>query len=319
MSAARLAASTTLAKVRRHDEEAEAQRRKQRLAEAADIDHATVDVETVQAGNGPRAEAELAVVVVLDDPRARGARPCQQRQPPRQAHGHAERKLMRWRDVGETRIAAPGVRRSRRSVPARRRGWAGCARRPRPVRRARRDSRAPPSTRRRPDRGAGDRRAPVRAALRRRRPPDRRHRTCHARGARGRQSRRAIRRGPPGHRSRAGQRDRPQSPAGEPCPHLNGEAIERGRPDAERARRTGDLQRRARRRCQRSAPSRDRRVLPGHAPCGDTRARPIVGQLTGDECARARPRGEIALGRQLIEGEHGSRPRDPEIGGQRAR
>ena len=59
--------------VARHDHEAEPQRREERLAEAAEVDDAAVGVEAVQARDRPGAVAELAVVVVLDDPRARGA------------------------------------------------------------------------------------------------------------------------------------------------------------------------------------------------------------------------------------------------------
>ena len=114
--------------VGRHDQEAQAQRREQRLAEAADVDHAAVDVEPVQARHRPRAVAELAVVVVLDHPGARAARPAQQGQPPRQAHRHAQRILVRRRHVGEPRVAARRARPSRRRGPRRPPAPARCAR-----------------------------------------------------------------------------------------------------------------------------------------------------------------------------------------------
>jgi hypothetical protein len=46
------------------------------------------------------AEAVLGVVVVLDDPRPRGLGPRKQIVTPSEAHGHAERKLVRGRHVG---------------------------------------------------------------------------------------------------------------------------------------------------------------------------------------------------------------------------
>ncbi len=93
------------AEVGGHDEKTKPQRREERLAEAADVDHASVGVETMQTRHRPRAVPKLAVVVVFDDPGARGARPFHERQPARQAHRHTERKLMRWRDVHKARIA----------------------------------------------------------------------------------------------------------------------------------------------------------------------------------------------------------------------
>jgi hypothetical protein len=63
-----------VAQIGGHDQVAEAQRREQRLAEAADVDDAPAGVEALQAGHRPRAVVEAAVVVVLDDPRRGAAR-----------------------------------------------------------------------------------------------------------------------------------------------------------------------------------------------------------------------------------------------------
>ena len=92
-----------IAQFRRGDEEAEAQGREDRLAEAPHVDHAAVGVEAVETRNGPLAVAELAVVVVFDDPRPRAGGPLEQRQSPRQRHRHSKRELVRGCDEDETR------------------------------------------------------------------------------------------------------------------------------------------------------------------------------------------------------------------------
>ena len=53
---------------------AHAQRGEQRLAEGADVDDGRLRVQALHGGDRPAGEAELAVVVVLDDPPAAGAR-----------------------------------------------------------------------------------------------------------------------------------------------------------------------------------------------------------------------------------------------------
>src|SRR5580765_4637643 len=73
----------TVVQIGRDHDEAEAQRRKDRFREGADVDHAAVRVETVQARKRARAVPELAVVVVLYDPRAGTARPLHQLDPAR--------------------------------------------------------------------------------------------------------------------------------------------------------------------------------------------------------------------------------------------
>src|SRR5262245_57291664 len=64
-----------LLEVGRYDHEAQPEGREERLAEAGDIDHPPVDVQAVQTRDGASPVPELAVVVVLEDPGARPARP----------------------------------------------------------------------------------------------------------------------------------------------------------------------------------------------------------------------------------------------------
>ena len=68
------------------DRIAQAHRRQQHLRERADVDR-VFRVVVLDAGDGARAVAQLAVVVVLEDQRAVRARPFDDLQPPR--HGHA--------------------------------------------------------------------------------------------------------------------------------------------------------------------------------------------------------------------------------------
>ena len=57
-----------LGEARRRQREAEAQRREQRLAERADVDHPARGVEAAERRRRPAGEAEVADGVVLDDP-----------------------------------------------------------------------------------------------------------------------------------------------------------------------------------------------------------------------------------------------------------
>ena len=97
----------------------------------------------------------------------RRARPLEQRQPPRQAHRHAERKLVRRRDVDEARGARAPARSAVdvEAVGVDRHGHDPRARGP-AARCARPGSPAPPSTRGHPGRAAGGRRARSPAARR---------------------------------------------------------------------------------------------------------------------------------------------------------
>src|SRR5687768_4021839 len=67
-------------------------------------------IESLERGKRTPRVAILAVVIILDDQRAGGASPLEQREPPRQAHVDAKRKLMPRRDIDETKVAVSRVR-----------------------------------------------------------------------------------------------------------------------------------------------------------------------------------------------------------------
>ena len=90
----------SLDEVGRHDRVAEPERRKHHLAEGAGVDDARVAIEPLQRGDGLRVVTVLAVPVVLDDPAAAALGPVEQLEPPRRAHGDAERRLVRRRHEG---------------------------------------------------------------------------------------------------------------------------------------------------------------------------------------------------------------------------
>ena len=96
----------------RQDHVTDAQARKQRLGEGADVDRPIVRVEPLHAGRGLARVVELAVVVVLDDPGLVLPRPFDHREPPIQRQRRAGRELMRGRQEDR-----PG--RARRIVQAR--------------------------------------------------------------------------------------------------------------------------------------------------------------------------------------------------------
>ena len=85
------------------DDEPQAKRRQGRLREGADVDHATALVERVQWLDWPPTEAELTVVVVLDDHRVVAARPIEQGHAASQGHRHAEWHLVGGGDVDQLR------------------------------------------------------------------------------------------------------------------------------------------------------------------------------------------------------------------------
>ena len=85
----------------RHDQIADAQRRDQRLAEAADVDDAVGVIEAAQRRHRAAAEAVLAVIIVLDDPGAVALGDVEQLQPLLDAHDGAERPLAGRRDIDQ--------------------------------------------------------------------------------------------------------------------------------------------------------------------------------------------------------------------------
>ena len=82
------------------------QRGEQRLVERANVDHAVRRIEALERGQRTIHVAELAVVVVFENPGRSCGRPVEEPPPPLDGHGDAGRILMRRRDVHE-----PGARR----------------------------------------------------------------------------------------------------------------------------------------------------------------------------------------------------------------
>lgn len=80
------------------------QRRKEGLGERADVEDPGIFVDPLDGGERAASVAELAVVVVLNDPRAVPASPVEQRQASLEAQRGAERILVRRRDVGQARL-----------------------------------------------------------------------------------------------------------------------------------------------------------------------------------------------------------------------
>ena len=83
-----------------HHREAEPDAGKQHLAQRADIDDGPRAIEPLQGGEWTADIAELAVVIVLDDPAAGLGRPGQEIEPTRHAHDRTGRILVGGRDIG---------------------------------------------------------------------------------------------------------------------------------------------------------------------------------------------------------------------------
>ncbi len=82
----------------------ETKRRKERFAEGSDVNDARAGIESLHGRHGHAFIAVLAVIVVLDDPGTGTMRPFEQLQAARDAHGGAQRILMRGCDVGYARV-----------------------------------------------------------------------------------------------------------------------------------------------------------------------------------------------------------------------
>jgi hypothetical protein len=82
--------------------------RRQRLRKGADVDDAAVRVHRLQRVDRALAVAELAVVVVLDDPGAVPPGPLQQLLAPAHRQHAAQRELVRGRHVGQANAVVVG-------------------------------------------------------------------------------------------------------------------------------------------------------------------------------------------------------------------
>ena len=89
---------------RRHYREAQPQRRRQRLAEGAAIDHVPGAIEAGERRQWLALPAELRVAVVLQNPGIGAARPVQQRETAADRQGAAQRGGVRRRDEGEPSV-----------------------------------------------------------------------------------------------------------------------------------------------------------------------------------------------------------------------
>ena len=98
-----------LAKRGRGHDKSQTQRGQQRLRERADVDDPPGRIEHPERLDWTPSEAELAVVIVLDDCGIVAVGPRQQRQSPRQRHRHAKRVLVGRRHVDGARLLRKGV------------------------------------------------------------------------------------------------------------------------------------------------------------------------------------------------------------------
>ena len=121
---------------RREDDIAEAKRRADRLGERAQVDGGLGAIERIEGEERGLLVSKVAVVVVFDDVGARPRRPVEQREAARERQRRPQRKLVRRRHVGESRLAGKPVdaepfvvhRGGRRAAP---RSWRERAPRPR--------------------------------------------------------------------------------------------------------------------------------------------------------------------------------------------
>src|SRR5262249_3506174 len=81
-----------------HDKIAQTETRTQDLAEGASVEDAISFIQALESGERVAAIAELAVVIVLDDPCARVGSPCQQFEPTGKRERDPQWTLVRWRN-----------------------------------------------------------------------------------------------------------------------------------------------------------------------------------------------------------------------------
>ena len=139
---------------RGHHGKAEAQRRSQRLAERAAVDHPSGAIERGQRRQRMAAPAELGIAVVLQHPGIGAGRPVKQRQTPADRQRAAKRRGMGRRHKRQPSVGRDaGSRRRRRALRYR---WAREPASPqrRAARHGRRCSPDPRPRRHRPDRAA---------------------------------------------------------------------------------------------------------------------------------------------------------------------
>src|SRR3954453_14467316 len=87
----------------RHHDVAEPQRRKEDLAHRARVDDTAAIIEPLQTRQRRSIKTELGVVIILQDEGVMLAREVDPGAPPRQAHRHSKRELIRWRDKNNLR------------------------------------------------------------------------------------------------------------------------------------------------------------------------------------------------------------------------
>ena len=81
---------------RRHDHEAQAQRRADRFAETADVQHPSPMIDRCKSRGRASFQLQFAEVVVFDDPGVVPPSPGKKCKPARQRHRHPERRLLAW-------------------------------------------------------------------------------------------------------------------------------------------------------------------------------------------------------------------------------
>ncbi len=81
---------------RRHDQETEAQRRADGLAETANVQQPSPMIEGSKSRSRSSFQLQLAQVIVFNNVSAVPPSPCEQCKSPRRRHRHPERRLLAW-------------------------------------------------------------------------------------------------------------------------------------------------------------------------------------------------------------------------------